>query len=122
MEHLWSPAGATDGNRWQMERPRKRLKQAKTVAVGCDRLPQPFHGKEGVDGSSPSEGLFGITKPLQKPAFLLPWWTLRTTSLIGRGSGVGGSRGRDQTLEVASPNGLQVNAAQAASSGDRSWG
>jgi hypothetical protein len=31
-------------------------KQAKTVAVGCDRLPETFHGKEGVDGSSPSEG------------------------------------------------------------------
>jgi hypothetical protein len=36
---------------------RKRLRQAKTVAVGCDRLPEAFHGKEGVDGSSPSEGL-----------------------------------------------------------------
>jgi hypothetical protein len=27
-----------------------------TVAVGCDRLPIGSHGKEGVDGSSPSEG------------------------------------------------------------------
>ena len=27
-----------------------------TVAVGCDRLPIGAHGKEGVDGSSPSEG------------------------------------------------------------------
>ena len=35
---------------------RKRLKQAKTVAVGCDQLPIGAHGKEGVDGSSPSEG------------------------------------------------------------------
>ncbi len=25
-------------------------------AVGCDRLPIAAHGKEGVDGSSPSEG------------------------------------------------------------------
>jgi hypothetical protein len=57
MEPLWSPAGATGGKRWQMERLRKRLKQAKTVAVGCDRLPETFHGKEGVDGSNPSEGL-----------------------------------------------------------------
>jgi hypothetical protein len=24
--------------------------------VGCDQLPESFHGKEGVDGSSPSEG------------------------------------------------------------------
>ena len=57
MERLWSPAVATGGNRWQIERPRKRLKQAKTVADGCDQLPGPQNGKEGVDGSSPSEGL-----------------------------------------------------------------
>jgi hypothetical protein len=34
MEPLWSPAVATGRNRWQMEPPRKPLKQAKTVAVG----------------------------------------------------------------------------------------
>jgi hypothetical protein len=34
----------------------KRPKRAKTVAVGCDRLPETFHGKEGVGGSSPPEG------------------------------------------------------------------
>jgi hypothetical protein len=39
-----------------MNRPRKRLKQAKTVAMGCDPLPLNLDGKEGVDGSSPSEG------------------------------------------------------------------
>jgi hypothetical protein len=39
MEHLWSQAVATDGNPWQMGWSRKRLKQAKTVAVGCDQLP-----------------------------------------------------------------------------------
>jgi hypothetical protein len=26
----------------------KRPRQAKTVAVGCDRLPESFHGKQGV--------------------------------------------------------------------------
>src|SRR5688572_18404616 len=56
MEHLWSRAVATGGNRWQMGLPRKRLEQAKTVAMGCDQLPGPQNGKEGVDGSSPSEG------------------------------------------------------------------
>jgi hypothetical protein len=56
MERLWSLAGATSGNRWQMRGPRKRRKQAKTVATGCDQLPFGAHGKEGVDGSSPSEG------------------------------------------------------------------
>jgi hypothetical protein len=48
MEHLWSRAVATAGKRWQMGPPRKRLKQAKTVAVGCHRLPEKFHGKDGV--------------------------------------------------------------------------
>jgi hypothetical protein len=33
----------------------ERLKQAKSVAAGCHRLPIGAHGKEGVDGSSPSE-------------------------------------------------------------------
>jgi hypothetical protein len=56
-EPLWSPADATGRNRWQMGRRRERLRQAKAVALGCDRLPPRFHGKEGVDGSSPSEGL-----------------------------------------------------------------
>ncbi len=39
MERLWSLAGATSGKRWQMPRPRKRRKQAETVAVGCDQSP-----------------------------------------------------------------------------------
>jgi hypothetical protein len=47
MERLWSPAVATGGNRWQIERPRKRLKQAKTVADGCDQLPGPQNGTQG---------------------------------------------------------------------------
>ncbi len=47
-------------NRWQplVKRPcPKPQQQAKTVAVGCDQLPRAAHDKEGVDGSSPSEGL-----------------------------------------------------------------
>jgi len=56
MEPLWSPVVATSGNRRQIVRWRKRQKQAKSVATGCHRLPATFHGKEGVDGSSPSEG------------------------------------------------------------------
>ena len=47
-------------------RPRKRLNQAKTVAAGCDQLPFEAHGKEGVDGSSPSEG---FAKAAQIAAF-----------------------------------------------------
>jgi hypothetical protein len=53
---LWSPVVATGGKRSQIRRRRNRLEQAKTVAVGCSQLPAPLHGKEGIDGSSPSEG------------------------------------------------------------------
>ncbi len=56
MEPLWSPVVATGGNRSQIRRPRNPPKQAETIAVRCDRLPATFHGEEGVDGSSPSEG------------------------------------------------------------------
>jgi hypothetical protein len=56
----WSPYGApwlqpVAISRKSTER-RSGRKQAKTVAVGCDQLPRRAHGKEGVDGSSPSEG------------------------------------------------------------------
>jgi len=34
------------------QNPRKQAK----IATGCHQLPETFHGKEGVDGSSPSEG------------------------------------------------------------------
>jgi hypothetical protein len=50
------PGVATDGNQRQIDKTRKAEKQAKSVATGCHRLPETFHGKEGVDGSSPSEG------------------------------------------------------------------
>src|SRR5437868_1456920 len=56
MEHLWSPAGATGGNRWQMGRPRKPLKQADPQPVATHGNRFAAQGKEGVDGSSPSEG------------------------------------------------------------------
>ncbi len=56
MEPLWSPVAATGGNRSQMQRAQKPPNQAETAAVGCDRLPRRGHGKEGVDGSSLSEG------------------------------------------------------------------
>jgi hypothetical protein len=56
MEPFWSRAVATGGKRWRMERLSKWLRQAETVDMGCDQLPESFHGKEGVDGSSPLEG------------------------------------------------------------------
>src|SRR5437879_12133615 len=36
---------------------------SETVAIGCDQLPATLHGKEGVDGSSPSEGFSEATPP-----------------------------------------------------------
>ena len=56
MEPLWSPVVATGGNHWQIGSARQLQEQAKTVATGCDQLRKRAHGKEGVDGSSPSEG------------------------------------------------------------------
>jgi hypothetical protein len=50
------PRGATGGNLSQIARPKNGPDQAKTVATGCSRSPFGAHGKEGVDGSSPSEG------------------------------------------------------------------
>src|SRR6266571_377352 len=66
MEHLWSPAGATSGNQRQIARPRNGRKQAKSLALSCRPLPEPY-GKEGVDGSSPSEGS-------QKFLLISPFW------------------------------------------------
>jgi hypothetical protein len=63
MEHLWSSAVATGGNRPQKGRGQKQRKQAKTVAVRCNRLRPGPHGKEGVSGSSPEEGLQKRRKP-----------------------------------------------------------
>jgi hypothetical protein len=55
----WNLDGARGCNWWQTvaNRPGTQgAKQAKTVAVGCHPLRKGAHGKEGVDGSSPSEG------------------------------------------------------------------
>ena len=48
MEPLWSPVVATVGNCWQIDRPSKPRKQAKSVAIGCHWLRETFHGKQGV--------------------------------------------------------------------------
>lgn len=41
MERLWSRAGATSGKHRQIDQPPEPLKQANSVAVGCDWLPPP---------------------------------------------------------------------------------
>jgi hypothetical protein len=79
MEPLWSPVVATGRNQWQMRRPRKRRKQAKTVATGCHPLPEKFHGKEGVSGSSPEEG--SHESPVNAVLLLFRRTALRPTCL-----------------------------------------
>jgi hypothetical protein len=56
MEQLWNRGGATGGKSSGRQKPENRLNWRQTVADGCHRLPFGSHGKEGVDGSSPSEG------------------------------------------------------------------
>jgi hypothetical protein len=56
MEPLWSPVVATGGNQRQIGWARKHRKQAKTIAACCGQLPREVRGKDGVDGSSASEG------------------------------------------------------------------
>ena len=51
------PSGRNRGNRWQMGRARKPLKQADPQHPATHGNRFGAHGKEGVDGSSPSEGL-----------------------------------------------------------------
>src|SRR5437867_5751866 len=87
------PVGATGGNQRQIARANEPEKQAKTLAVGCDRLPRGVHGKEGVDGSSPSEGL----KYLQIGHFCCLNLLAKSTSLIRRGSGVALGSGSAKT-------------------------
>jgi hypothetical protein len=50
------PLVATRGNQREIGLQTDSRRQAETVAVGCDRLRERFHGKEGVSGSSPEEG------------------------------------------------------------------
>jgi hypothetical protein len=85
MEPLWSPAGATGGKRWQMERLQKRLKQAKTVAVGCDRLPETFHGKQGVCRGLPP--VAGGPLPVKEGVDVLLGSTVRGYFLLQSGHG-----------------------------------
>src|SRR6266851_8623918 len=55
MEHLWSPAGATGGNRWQIEHPQKPLKQADPQPVATHGNRFGAHGKECDEEGPPAE-------------------------------------------------------------------
>src|SRR6266516_4664954 len=77
--HLYgAPVSAVGGNHRQIARPRKGQKQARTVAVGCHRLPEKFHGKQGVCRGLPAvaEGPLpekeGVDDLTLRRYFLLP--------------------------------------------------
>src|SRR5439155_4808834 len=64
---------------------RKRLKQADRQTVATHGNGFGAHGKEGVDGSSPSEG---FAKSPANRQFLLPHW--QTTVTRGHARGLAG--------------------------------
>src|ERR671934_2807614 len=70
MEPVWNRGGATGGNRWQTHPPRKPHSYLLSSGIGCIRLRKNLHGKEGVDGSSPSEG---SRKSPAYPGLLTSW-------------------------------------------------
>jgi hypothetical protein len=94
MEPLWSPVVATGGNQRQIDRTRKARKQGETVATSCQRLPEKFHGKEGVgvDGSSPSEG--------SKKACKSPFRVVCAELRVRRGSTRGARSGQFAALSL----------------------
>ena len=48
-----SPAVANGGNQRQIGEASNPRKQAKSVGIGCHRLPETIHGKQGVCGGLP---------------------------------------------------------------------
>jgi hypothetical protein len=74
MEPLWSPVGC---NQWQSLANRigaEPAKQAKTVAVGCNQLPQRAHGKEVARlGDAALARLVDATEGRRRPG---PWLRL----------------------------------------------
>jgi len=56
VEPFWSRADAIHGSGSQATASRKRPSCLRSLASDCHQLRPPLHGKEGVDGSSPSEG------------------------------------------------------------------
>jgi hypothetical protein len=63
MESLWSPGLATSGNQPQTKSPANRENKRNPLRPATTGCVRPFHGKEGVDGSSPSEGSAKAPQP-----------------------------------------------------------
>jgi hypothetical protein len=91
---------ATGGNWSQIEPTQKPRKHARTVAVGCNRLRSGPHGKEEVDGSSPSEGFLRQKRPVNR-VFLLPTSAPQSTSASASGPTANSARDRRKPCKIA---------------------
>ena len=81
-------------NPWQpvaIAKARNGGSKPKTVAVGCDRLREKAHGKEGVVGSSPTEGFPKV--PAHRPVLFAVWTMNRTLDVHQTST----KRGADQS-------------------------
>ena len=76
------PVVATGGNQRQIDLAPNPRRQAKTLAVGCHRLPETFHGKQGVcRGLPPVAG--GPLPAREEVDFLSKRQVLRTRGPTG---------------------------------------
>jgi hypothetical protein len=96
MEHLWSRAGATGGNRSQMRLRRNGSKWARTVAVGCERLPIGAHGKGALPpcyggGRFPGSAKRGRVPRTRGLTGLVSTLTPRSSGEVSRASHPGSS-------------------------------
>jgi hypothetical protein len=85
MEPLWSPVVATAGNQRQIAERRKPPNEAKSVATGCHRLPEKFHGKQGVCRGLPP--VAGGPLPAKEGVDVLLGSTVRGYFLLQSGHG-----------------------------------
>ena len=93
-------------------------------ARACTPLPPPnFHGKEGVDGSSPSEGSFSYINRPQMGGFVLSGRHRRAPPSQGGGQSNRTHTERGRTRLNKRPRKLRQAARRTGCSlGDRSWG
>jgi hypothetical protein len=82
---------ATGGNHRQNDWRQTRQKQAKSVATGCHRLPEPFHGKQGVYRGLPP--VAGGPLPEKEGVDSLAWPKLFLTTAIRAGALVAAAAG-----------------------------
>ena len=102
MEQLWNRGVQTVASVSNRGRAENGLDLTLTLATGCHLLPFGFHGKEGVDGSSPSEG---SAKVPQSGAFFLPS-VCGASNLLGYGAGSGAFRHSTARFVASAGNAL----------------